>query len=217
MFYGGNGKPSRYEVGTLDVRGLGIWNRQLFVTSSFAAEPNKGSTPWGGLVRLGMPWTTLRSADPQSALVQGFNGRRNYWTWAFEGQQALWMLEDLSQYTPASAAQQAAEEALLAGYYANDSPRRINYRSNMKSALVGWTLRSGNGGWVEEDAASKTYIDDATYSLVGRYEPRTAPVTGAVRDQWILYTAGRSTVYRVEPRSNLVRRIAYAAPGQLFR
>ena len=47
--------PPRYQVATMDVRGVGVYNGRLFVTSSYLVEPNRDDEDVGGY----QPWCVV--------------------------------------------------------------------------------------------------------------------------------------------------------------
>jgi hypothetical protein len=222
--------PLRYQAGSMDLRSLVLHGSQLYVASSFLVEPNRNMafspyTPWGGIVRVADYGVLARAATTDANLLRGFSGRRNLWTFNFEGPRSLYVLEDTSKYVRLGASAQAsAEEALIASgrepllaaaMSAESSLLRPMFtRAYVQTAVANWKWTVYE--WVEESAATKTYINDGCYSMVGRPEtPRGAPATAA--KQWAVYTTGRKALYRVNPAANTVTVVANAPAGQLYR
>lgn len=233
VFYGD--APPRYQVGSLDLRGLTLWGSQLYVTSSFTAEPNRnmddlpGYTPWGGVVRIAGHGVLPRSSTGDATLAKGFSGRRNFWTFQFETSKSLWALADMARYTRVPQSQQLAAErdfdsrfalsgpaSLAAAADSSFSARPLFYRSNVVTAVVNWRWSADRIAWVEESVGAKAYINDACYSMVGRQEARPG-AHPSVPKQWAVYTTGRAALYRVDPTTNAVTVVARAPAGQLFR
>ena len=228
--------PLRYEVGTLDLRGATLWGSQLYVTSSYAVEPNRnmpadqaayrGYTPWGGVVRVGeLAGPLPRAATPEAALARGFDGRRSYWGFTFESPRALWILEDTSRYARAPAAAQAAFTAAMdalapsaaAAAAAAGEPaaaRPVLYRASEGTAVVAWRWAPLLVRWVE-DAPRKVYLGEACYSLAARAEPSRAPGGGG--PVWVVYTTSRTRLFRVDTAAGTARVLRQAPDGQLFR
>lgn len=204
---------------------------QLLIASSYAMERNgnmppqyTGRTPWGGLIRIGERGSPPRSSIGESRLAAGFDGRRNYWAWVFQSSageapgRILWMLEDVFSYAaaPASVAVPFELDLTSAGI-ASASPqegpsrRPVLLRTSPGTAIVSWRFSAGQ--WRESHISTKSYINDACYSMVGRPEPGSA---------WVLYTASRTAVYRIQTTSTVSARtivsvVRRAQPGMLFR
>jgi hypothetical protein len=199
----------RYQPATLDVRGLGVYGAQLLLTSSYVVERNRnmpaagqwrGWTPWGGLVLVGDDATARApptSSQSLSVLARGFTGRRNYWTFVFESDRSLWLLEDTTSYRPATGGGGSAEAA-----------KPVNVRTALGTAVVRWVWRDGT--WQEEPAARVT-IPGATacYSLAGRVE---GAATG-----WVVYTTSRTTLYRLVTATRALTELRRAPAGSVYR
>jgi hypothetical protein len=177
----------------------------------------RGWTPWGGLVLVGddnaaaSPPTTSQAS---SVLARGFPGRRNYWTFVFESDKSLWLLQDMSSYRPASRAEAAAFEGRAAGGalpastgdQAGALTRPVNLRTALGTSVVRWVWRGST--WSEEPAARVAIPDAACYSLAGRVE-------GAAG--WVAYTTSRSTLFRVVAATRTVTEVRRAPLGTLYR
>ena len=195
-------QPPRYQAATLDVRSIMLWSRSLYITSSYAVERNRNMdaspfNPWGGLIRLGsvgVPPTTSISA---AQLLEGFDGRKNFWTMAMEPQgKSVWLVRDLATYTRSSAPmsnvfdEQVSVEPLA---QIDDSARPVFTRSNLRSQLVNWAWQSGVNRWTEQPAKA-IFINDALYSSTGRIEA----------GGWVAYATGRRTLYKVVTTTKVV-------------
>jgi hypothetical protein len=222
--------PVRYQPGSMDLRSLVLHGSQLYISSSYLVEPNRNMafspySPWGGIVRVADYGVLARATTTESNLLKGFSGRRNLWSFHFEGTRSLYLLEDTTRYVKLGTATQASVEAtliatgrapLLAAAQVAESAsfRPMFTRSFVQTAVANWKWTVDQ--WVEESAATKTYINDGCYSMVGRAEaPRGAPASAA--KQWAVYTTGRKALYRVNPAANTVAVVAAAPAGQLFR
>ena len=223
-FYSTAEGAMRYQPGTLDVRGLALYGTRLLITSSYAVERNRnmpdtgmwrGWTPWGGLVAIGNnSEPNPRTSQRDSRLVRGFSGRSNYWTFVFESDRSLWLVQDRAVYRPASQGEATAFDARLAGSapLAGDEPaalqgastRPVNVRVSLGTAVVHWQWVSS--AWVE--GASIVIPSVACYSLAGRAEARVG---------WVVYTASRDAVFRVVTATRAVSLLHRAATGTLFR
>ena len=221
-------EPLRHQPATLDVRGLGLYGPRLLLSSSYLVERNRnmpttsawrGWTPWGGVVLVGddaaAPPVTAQAA---SVLVRGFPGRRNYWTFVFEGDHSLWLLEDTARYAAASHSQAASFDARLAGARAaagqpallpggSLATRPVHVRTTVGTAVVHWVWRGA--AWGEDVPARAPINDDACYSLAGRDE---GGATG-----WVVYTTSRTALYRVVTATRAVTVVARAPAGTLYR
>ena len=145
----------------------------------------------GGLMRIGEPNMLTRITTTDVTLINGFNGRRNYWGFAFQSDSQLWALEDTGTYTRATPFVES---------------RPVYTRLTVGTAVVGWTYVNALTGW-REDAAGKVYIADACYSLDGKVDGRI----------WRVFTASRSRLYVVTPSTSTVSVLASAPAGLLYR
>ena len=230
-FYGSTATADalRYQPATLDVRGLGVYGGRLLLTSSYAVERNRnmpptglwrGWTPWGGLVLIGdddsatSPPTTSQAS---SVLARGFPGRRNYWTFVFENDRSLWLLQDTSSYRAASHVEAAAFEGRVAaggaalaaaGGGAAAALRPVNVRTSPGTSVVHWVWRDST--WQDEPAARVAIPGAAAcYSLAGRDE---GGATG-----WVVYTTSRTTLYRLVTATRTLTEVARAPAGSAYR
>ena len=234
-----------YQPATIDVRGLTLWGSQTYLTSAYATEPNKnmpaaddssdGLTPWGGIVRIGAYGALVRNATKDARLLRGMDGRRNMHGFAFSGPQELFIAEDVNRYVrmagsvavaqlaefgSADASNEAgwprtsSSQAMAMSAGGTDPRRPLLARASLTTAIVRWFWSTALGGseW-KEDAARKVYISDACYSLVVRRE------VGVARATTVVYTSGRTKVYRVVPETRVVTVLVSSTPasGQLFR
>lgn len=228
--------PPRYQPGSLDLRGMTVYGSQLFMTSSWVAERNRNQdsppthNPWGGVVRIGEYGQLQREVTTKSELLRGFNGRRSYWTFMFEGPRSMWLIEDVGAYARASATStDTFERAFLAldassvggGAATLSRPeggeatfsRPVYHRTTVGSAVVNWAWSNAAVAWTEV-SATKTFIPggEAAYSLTGRQEPRAGGPPA-----WIAYTATRSRLWRVDPSTNTATAISIAPAGTIYR
>jgi hypothetical protein len=177
-------------------------------------------------VRVGTPGLLPRAPTTDAALVRGFNGRRNWWTFMFESAWTLWALQDTGRYnatgTGGAAAFSGAMAAVnptvvtsdaiaTAGGVAPTSVRPVFTRVTVSSSLTKWAWSAATQVWNEVPGARVAFpAGQGVYSLAGRYEP------GAVG--FVLYAASRGRVYRVAPEMSVVPTVVASAPaGQLFR
>jgi len=216
--------PLRYQVGSIDLRSALIHGNQLFVTSSFVAEPNKNmdspatDTPWGGAVRINATGFLARGASLGANLLSGFTGRLNIWQFHFEDTKSLWTLEDVgSSYVKlGTLAQRRAENLLIASgkapmlqaaQTAEDAIfRPLFQRTSLSSIFGNW--KWVGAGWVEPTQANKVSIPDACYSMVGRDDAAGV---------WTIYTTGRKALYRINTATKVYSILASAPAGRLFR
>jgi len=201
-------------------------------------DTNEGLTPWGGIVRLGPYGVLARNTTRDSRLLRGMDGRRNMHGFAFTGPQELFVLEDINRYErvrmTAAAAQLAAfaapvsdepgwphaasSQALSISSSGTDVQRPMLARASLTTAIVRWAwAASPRGGDWKEDVPRKTYISDACYSLLVRKEAAGGTDLAAARTTTVVYTAGRTRIYRVVPETQAVTVFASAAGGTLFR
>ena len=220
--------PLQYEPATLDVRGLMVSQNQLIMSSSYLVERNRNmpstddfwasATAWGGIIRVvddddgqGAPRTRTR----QSRLATGFTGRRNFWTFIYEHPRSLWMLEDIGVYTLASeagvAAFQTAMQSLTDQVTVGKTAGPVLMKGKPSTLIVNWQFNGYR--WREPAIQDKTRIRDACYSITGRNEA-TVP---SELQRWIVYTASRTKLYRVNPQSRVVKVLLQAQSGYLFR
>jgi len=87
--------------------------------------------------------------------------------------------------------------------------RPVHVRTSLGSVLVNWRLVGTE--WAEDTARGGMALPAvACYSLAGRSEARAG-------GGWVLYTASRDAVFRVEVGTRAVRVLRRAAAGTLFR
>ena len=219
-------EPLRHQPATLDVRGLGLYGPRLLLSSSYLVERNRnmpttsawrGWTPWGGVVLVGNDAAAPPvTAQASSVLVRGFPGRRNYWTFVFESDRSLWLLEDTARYAAASLSQAASFDAHLAGARTaagepllpsgSFATRPVHVRTTVGTVVVHWVWRVA--AWVEDAPARTPINDEACYSLTGRVEGTAG---------WVVYTTSRTTLFRVVTATRAVTVVARAPAGTLYR
>ena len=216
--------PLRYQAGSLDLRGVGMYGSQVFMTSSYAAEPNRNMdrapyTPWGGVIRVGDYNLLARNSTSVASLLRGFDGRRSFWTFIFEASRSMWLIEDVGAYTRAAAAAAEASDARMHALAPGSvdlagpaSTRPTLYRSRVGSAIVNWGWSHAAVAWAEVPA-TKTYLPEgeAAYSLAGRLEASGGGPT------WTVYTTTRARLYRVRPASRSYEVLAAAPAGTIYR
>ena len=144
-------------------------------------------------------------------LARGFPGRRNYWTFVFESDRSLWLLEDTARYRPASQVEAPAFEsrgAQLPAVSGNAAlTRPVNVRAALGTTVVRWVWR--DAAWQEEPAARVAIPGEACYSLAGRDEGRA---TG-----WVVYTTSRTTLYRLVTVTRTLTELRRAPAGSAYR
>ena len=203
-----------YLPGTVDIRGIGINSGRLIMTSAFITEPNlqpKWSS-WGGLIKItgqdgGLTLPT--SVTSSSSLMEGFTGRRNLWSFVFEKPMSVFIIQDRSVYQPASNEAAAAFDAQMGSpSSAAMSWRPVNVRVSVACSIAHFNYINDASRWIE-DLGTRVNLPGgvALYSLTGRVE-------GGV---WTLYSASRSSVFRVVPSTRAVTTLASAEPGTFFR
>jgi hypothetical protein len=207
-----------------------------------------GLTPWGGIVRIGQYGALMRNTTKDARLLRGMDGRRNMHGFAFAGPQELFIAEDVNRYVrtagavavaqlaefgTADAANEAgwprtsSSQAMAMSAGGTDPRRPLLARASLTTAVVRWFWSNAPTGseW-KEDAGRKVYINDACYSLVVRREVVAAAAaataaggSSAARATTVVYTSGRTKIYRVVPETRVVTVLASlpTAQGQLFR
>lgn len=217
--------PLRYQAGSLDLRGVGIYGSQVFMTSSFVAEPNRNMdrapyTPWGGVIRVGDYNVLARNSTHVASLLRGFTGRRNFWTFMFEASRSMWLIEDVGTYTRASSASAEASDARInmlapgsVDVSSSAASRPTLYRNTVGSAIVNWVWSNAAVAWAEVPA-TKTLLPggEGAYSLTGRLETRLSAVP-----TWTVYATTRSRLYRVLPATKSFEVISVAPVGTIYR
>jgi len=215
-----------YQPATIDVRGLTVWNQQLYMTSAYVTEVNHDGntypyTPWGGIERIGSYNQLARASTNEGTLLRGWRGRNNYHSFIFEANQALWILEDLNTYVPVTRAVAAAEQPVFyldAADVRNSQTRPLLKRVALSTKIVRWVWSNALVQWSLDDVSVKhVTIPDAMYTLVYRTEEYERAAGGLSRMRPVIYTVGRKQLYRVLPKEGTYTRIAVADPGQLFR
>ena len=150
----------------------------------------------GGIIQVGTgsvpPTGSTGSADV--GLLTGFTGRRDFWTFVYEGTQTIWVLQDLANYT------EQPDSTITAPKFLRTSPTTT-------VARFYYSYAGSTPQWVEDSTLAKQYIPEASYSMVGRYESGV----------WTLYLTSRSKLYRYVPSTGSVTTVMSAGSGRLFR
>jgi hypothetical protein len=202
----------RYQLGSLDIRGVAVSNGYLFLSSSGLVEPaaNQGPLAWVGGSVGRLPTVSTGTADVTTmpgleATVPGFGGR-SYWGFVFEYDgRTLWAIEDRCTYVrvPAPAG-------------VDDSARPEFVRTALKTAVVKFRRSMVNGGltWAPDYSGTRTFYGEAVYSLAGRYRDYSSVVPSG---PFVLYTASASRVYELDTGTNALRVLQTAPAGTQYR
>ena len=152
----------------------------------------------GGVIQVGTFLPTGSTSSSEVRLLPGFSGRRDFWTFIFEGTQTIWALQDMSTYTETS-------DSTIS------SPKF--YRTAPSTAIVRWyySYAGASPQWVEDSSVAKLYMNEAVYSLVGRSET----ISGS--SVWVLYATSRTKLYRAIPSLGTLTPLIEATNGKLFR
>lgn len=226
-----------YLPGTVDVRGLVLspfGSNRLLVSSAFSTEPNRNSsawqqTPWGGVSMIGFASGAPTTSTSNVNLLPGHSGRRNLQSFVFKTESIMWIITDNAVYTRASATSVRAQFTALMGEQVSQaelalsagetfSPLRPQMtRTNVKSTLSLWRFNPGARVW-QEDSSTRVGVNDAAYSLAGRYEGTKFFVYFATRNLGLFrYDVEAASMRRLAaPRANTEMRGAAIPPQWRF-
>ena len=194
---------SSYQMGTLDVRGVGALNGNLVLSSSFAFEPRASERTLAVIGTGGVPPTESVNSDRVATLpgLEVPNQRRSLYGFVFaERGTALYAVDDRAAYVRVPSRSGASDEG-----------RPELARTALGSAIIRYARVAAGGvaRWGQDyDATVSLPAGQAVYCLVARYSPAGV---------FTLYTASPSRVYEVLPATKAVRVVATAAAGTQWR
>jgi hypothetical protein len=194
-----------YQMGTVDLRGLAVWDGYLHLSSSILTEPSatertialvsgaSGRLPTGSVGTNDV--STLRGLDITAQ-------RRSLWGFTFAARgHTIWAIDDRSTYVRVPSRRGV-----------DDSARPEYARTALRSAFIkySWTAQPGGAPsrWVQDYTASVVLPDEAVYGVVGRYNDRGS---------FVLFSASRTRVLSVNTVSKTVMTLATAPAGTQFR
>lgn len=203
--YGSTLYPTgRYQMGTVDLRGVAAFDGFLFMTSASAlSEPGALEHTVAAISGNAGPLPRGSVSSNDVATLRGLAGapQRNLWGIVFERNgRTLWALDDQTTY------------ASVDDPTRNTAMRPRFARTALRTALIKYTLSDVNGAptWRQDARASMKIANEACYQLEARY-------SGIANGVFMLYTASRSKLFEINTVTRVVRLVARATPGTQFR